>query len=96
MKNILHDLYDGNFCAYERQPNRTEQSIATHRKIDDEKRYFMQKMSLDDCKRFEELECLYVQANDFEQKDVFAYGFRLATMLMCAVFVGDGDLGCSE
>jgi len=92
MKNILHDLYDGRFCAYERQPVRTAENIATHRKIEDEKRYFIQKMSLDDCKRFEELECLYMQTNDFEQKDAFSYGFKLGTMLMCAVFTDENKL----
>jgi len=46
----------------------------------------MQKMSPDDCERFEELEFLYMQVSDYEQKDAFSYGFKLGTMLMCAVF----------
>jgi len=86
MKNILHSLYDGQFCAFERRPVRTAENITVHNKIEAEISYIMQKMSPDDCKRFEELECLYMQASDFVQKDAFSYGFKLGTMLMCAVF----------
>jgi len=89
MRNILHDLYNGKFSAWERRPVRTEESKALNRKIEDEKRYFMQKMSLDDCQRFEALEAMYCQVSDFEQADAFAYGFRLAIMLILSVFMED-------
>ena len=49
MKNILHDLYDGCFIAYERRPVRTTKNIAAYCMIEDEKRHFIQKISLDDC-----------------------------------------------
>ena len=90
-RNILHNLYRGQFSAWERRPVRTAENIAVNRKIEDEKRYFTQKMSLDDCQRFEALENLYSHSNEFEQEDSFSYGFKLGTMLMCAVFLGEGE-----
>lgn len=49
-------------------------------------------MSLDDCQRFEALESLYNQSSGFEQMDAFSYGFKLGTMLMCAVFIDENEL----
>ena len=95
-RNVLHDLYYGRFSAWERRPTLTAEDIEVNRKIEDEKRYFVQKMSLDDCQRFEELEGLYLRSRDFEQADAFSYGFKLGTMLMCAVYLGEGEPQCSE
>ena len=89
MKNTLHDLYNGRFTAWERRPTRCAEYNEINRKIEAEKRYFMQKMSLDDCQRFEALEGLYSQSSDLEQADAFAYSFKLATQLMCEVFMGE-------
>jgi hypothetical protein len=49
----------------------------------------MQKMSLDDCQRFQGLENLYSQSSDFDQLDAFSNGFRLGAELMIAVFMED-------
>jgi len=94
--NILHDLYNGQFNAWSRRSAGTVESKAVRIKIDDENRYFMQKMSPDDCRRFEELDNLYFKYSDFEQADAFSYGFRLGTILMCAVYSDDSALQCDE
>lgn len=52
-KSVLSDLYHGHINAWERRPNRTVESKAINRKIEDEKRYFIQKLSLDDVERFD-------------------------------------------
>lgn len=91
MRSILHDFYNGRFTAWERRLIRTAENISINNKVEDEKRYFMHKMSLDDCQRFEALESLYSHSSDYEQEDAFAYGFKLGTMLMCAVFMGEGE-----
>jgi len=95
-KNVLHDLYNGQFNASVRRSTGTAEGLAVRRKIDAENRYFMQKMSPDDCRRFEELDNLYFKYSDFEQADAFAYGFRLGTILMCAVYSDDSALQCDE
>lgn len=95
-KSIMADLYHGRINAWERRPTRTTENIAVNQKIEDEKRYFVQKISLDDVQRFETLENLYSQSNDFEQESAFSYGFKLGTMLMCAVFTDDNGLTHDE
>ena len=92
MKKIFHDLYHGRFSAWQRRPVRTDENRALNRKIEDEKRYFSQKMPLDDFQRLITLENLYTEASDYEQVDAFAYGFKLGTTLMCAVFMDESEL----
>jgi len=85
MKNILNDLYNGKISGWERRPTKTAEENATNCKIEDEKRYFVGKMSLDDVQRFQALENLYTQTHEFSEVDAFQYGFKLGVMLMCAV-----------
>jgi len=51
--------------------------------------HFKSIMNPDDCLRLDELECLYTQAGEYEQADVFVEGFKLGVMIMCAVFNDD-------
>ena len=92
MRRVFNDLYHGRFRAWERRPHRTEENKAVNRKIEDEKRYFIQKMSIDDCQRFQALEDLYTQASDFEQIDAFACGFKQGAIIMCAIFMNEDEL----
>ena len=91
MKNILYDLYYGQVSGWERPFVRTAEFNAVNDKIESEKRYFVNKMSLDDCKRFEDYENLFMVLGGHSQFDAFTYGFKLATQLMCAVFA-DGKV----
>lgn len=86
MSSILADLYYGRISPWERRPTLDEESRENSRKIENEKRYFIQKFSLDDCQRFQELENLYTQSSDIEQADAFSCGFKLGAELMVAVF----------
>lgn len=87
MKNILHDLYCGHISSFAELPFiATAEVKALQRNIEDERRYFTSKMSLDDCKRFQDFENLILQSTDDCEFRSFAYGFKLATMLMCSVY----------
>ncbi|MCL1882508.1 MAG: hypothetical protein FWF81_01970 [Defluviitaleaceae bacterium] len=90
-RKIFEGLYNGDFSVFERKVPRTTENKALHKKINDEERYFVQKMSIDDCQRFQKLQDLYMESSSYEQEDAFAYGFRFATMIMSAVFVGGGE-----
>jgi hypothetical protein len=92
MREVFSNLFHGRYSAWERKPYRTDENKAVNRKIEDEKRYFSLKMSLDDFQRLQALENLYNEASDFEQMDAFTYGFRLGTTLMCAVFMDENEL----
>ena len=96
MKNILHDLYNGRFCVWEHRPIRTAENIATNRKIEEEKRYFMQLIPPDDHRRFEALENLYSDSSAYEQADAFSFGFKFGVMLMLATLMDEDEPQVSE
>lgn len=84
-------MFYGGIAAFSRRATPSVERTRINQKIEDEQRYFVSKMSLDDCQRFEALSNLYAQANSFEERDSFAYGFRLGTMLMYEILIsGDG------
>ena len=89
MKTILRDLYYGQIVPWERKPVRTEEYLEIHRKIEEVNQYFMQKMSMDDCERFQSLENLYGLSSSDEQFDAFSYGFQLGVALMCAALLDE-------
>lgn len=87
MNRILTDFYYGRISPWERRPIQSAEGREINRKIEDEKRYLIQKMSLDDCRRFQVKENLYLQSSDLEQFGTFSCGFKLGTELMIAVLV---------
>jgi len=89
MMNILHDLYYGHISGWERRIVRTAKENAINEKIKAERRYFTEKMSDEDKKRFDKLENMYTQSHATDDLRIFTHGFRLAAMLMCAVFMGE-------
>lgn len=86
-KNILHDLYH----AWDRPTIHTDEAKAVYRKIEAERRYFVQKMSLDDCQRFQALENLFSESNQFEQVSAFSHGFKLGAAIMSAVMKDEDE-----
>lgn len=85
MENVLRGLYNGKIIPWERREPRNETLLEIIRKIEDEERYFIQKMSLDDCQRFQALTKLYSELNGIEEENVFSYGFTLGLLLMMDV-----------
>ncbi len=81
MKSILRGLYNGDIIPWERRnPNREKQRELL-RKLEDEERYFMAKMSLDDCQRFQELSHLRMELSTAEEDHLFSYAFSLGMPL---------------
>ena len=58
---MLREMYFGKVIPWERRNRKNEEHLEIVRKIEDEERYFVQKMSLDDCERFQKLSNLYSQ-----------------------------------
>ena len=96
MKNIIHDLYHGKVSGFERSCVRTAEIAAIDRKIESGRRYFVEKMSLDDCQRFQEWENLFLHSSDAHQLEAFSYGVKLGASLMCAVLMDDNELPCLD
>jgi len=86
MRSILYDLYYGNVSPRERKPVQRAEWDEINQKIEDADRYFMDKMSRHDRKRFLKLEALYSQLIDIEVFDSFTHGFKFAVMLMGEVY----------
>ena len=86
MRDVLTDLYYGRVSPWERRSVHGAERREIDRNIEEEKRYFLQKMSSDDCQRFEELEDLYIQSYEPEQVDAFSFGSKLGVKMMNAVF----------
>ena len=61
MKSILNDLYFGRISPWEPKPDDNDKRRALNRKIESEKHYFMQKMSLDDVQRFQDFQNLLLE-----------------------------------
>lgn len=85
MKNIMAVLFDGRVIPWERRCRMSDERRAIEEKIQSEKRYFIEKMSLDDCQRFERLENLYSEAAHDEETDIYSHGFTLGALMMMEV-----------
>lgn len=81
MGSILEDLYFGRISPWENKPAPNPERNAVSHKIEAEKRYFFDKMSLDDCTRFQALNDLYDKEQTFMDVDVFSQAFSLGMMV---------------
>ena len=81
MKNILHTLYHGNIIPWERHEPNKEKRLALLRKLENEERYFMEKLSQEDCQRFQALSNLHSELFTAEEEKLFSYGFTLGMLL---------------
>lgn len=63
----------------------TDEHREIEEKIQREKRYFMEKMSIEDCQRLEGLENLYGEAAHHEEIEIYTHGFTLGALMMLEV-----------
>lgn len=83
--SILHALFDGNVIPWERPIPMSAERMALETKIESEKQYFMESISSDDRKRFEELTDMYAEVSFDEDNTACSYGFTLGALLMMEV-----------
>ena len=83
--SVVEALFDGRIIPWERRSAPNPERRARAEKIEREKGYFMEKMSLDDCKRFQELEAMYIDGTYEEEIQIYTHGFTLGAMLMLEV-----------
>jgi len=88
MKKILQELYHGKVFGQERNTYETDEA---KEKIRSERRYFKFVLSEKDFARFEALEALHKEHSIRKREEIYANAFRLGVMLMCAVFMNDGE-----
>lgn len=85
MRNILRGLFNGNIIPWERKDPHNERQHKIIRMLEEEERYFMEKMSLDDCQRFQALSQLHSELLSQEEENIFSYGFTLGMLMMLDV-----------
>lgn len=85
MKKILHGLYNGDIIPWERRNPNSEKQRALLQKIESEEQYFMEKMSLDDCSRFQALSNMHTVLSAADENNIFSYGFTLGLNIMLEV-----------
>ena len=83
--SIMEALFDGRIIPWERRATITAERKAILQNIESEKRYFIEKMSLDDCQRFQKFEDLLSSDSRCEDVDIYTHGFTLGALLMLEV-----------
>ncbi len=81
MRDIMRSLYNGKTIPWERRDPHRKEQLEIARRIDEEERYFVEKMSLDDCERFQKLSLLYSDLDATDNENAFSYGFTLGLLL---------------
>lgn len=81
MKSVLRSLYNGDIIPWEHRNPDSKKRCEILGKLEDEERYFMAKMSLDDCQRFQELSRLHMELSIVEEDNLFSYAFTLGMLL---------------
>lgn len=81
MNNILNSLYNGKITPWERKTQFTEEQRKLLQKLDQEHRYFTEKLSAEDCDRFENFIDLHGKLLSDEEENAFSYGFSLGLLL---------------
>lgn len=83
---MLRELYFGKVIPWERKNRKCEEQSKLIKKIEDEERYFIGKMSLDDSQRLQALSNLYSELATSEEGEIFSYGFTMGALLMMDMF----------
>ena len=90
--SIMQALFYGEVRPLERRCVMSEERKELEKSIEHEKRHFTDKMSLDDCKRFEELLGLYSGAAIDEEVGIYSHGFTLGALLMMEVIANKEEI----
>lgn len=91
-KSIFEALFFGKISIWEREVTVSPERREIEKKIESEKRYFIEKMSLDDCQRFQALENLYIQASEDEEIGIFSHGFTMGALIMLEIYAGRDEI----
>jgi len=93
MKKILHDLYHGRIPGWDSRIHSVNdaKSDEFREKTLAERRYLASVLSPKDFERFKTFESLHSKAHARRYHNIYINAFKLGVMLMCAVFMDDGE-----
>lgn len=81
MKSIIQSLYSGAIIPWERNDADIERRNEVLQKLEDEERYFLEKMPQNDCLRFQALSSLHMEFATIGEENLFSYAFTLGMLL---------------
>ena len=90
--SILEALFYGKIIPWERKSTNTHERKELGEKIENERQYFVERMSFDDCQRFEKMFSLFMQVNYEEEIDIYLHGFTLGSLIMMEIMEKKGDI----
>jgi len=76
----MEALFHGEITPWEDCATLTDVRKKMNKKIEDQKKYFKEKLSEKDCERFERLEDLYFNTAQYKELRIYSYGFTLGAM----------------
>ena len=79
---MLRDLYYGKIIPCERKNRVIEEQHEIVKRIADEEMYFTNKISQEDCERFQKLSGMYSELFETEEVEIFTYGISMGVLLM--------------
>ena len=82
---MLEALCNGKIIPWERKNIPTLKSKELYDKLEEERLYFTKKMSPADCKRYEELYGLFMEATYNEEMDSYSQGFTVGSLIMMEI-----------
>ena len=89
-ESIVRELYYGNISPWERKRVYTPEHTALTDKIDGIAEHFKNLMSLQEYKKFAEMQELAAQVDADDVVDIFEHAFCLGVLLMIDIFGYDG------
>jgi len=84
--SIMHDLYFGNLVPWERGRPEDPNCTPIAHKISDIKEHFDNTLSLEEKKRFEEMQDLESKFDIMDEVHLFRYAFSMGVLMMIDVF----------
>lgn len=87
MKSLLKDLFHGKVYPNEQTRPINKQYHPLNLKISDELCHFQESLAKDEYTRLEDLFSLHSQSSLMESEECFAYGFKLATVIMVETYM---------
>lgn len=90
--SMLEAIFNGKVIPWERKTIPTPHRKELENKIEIDRLYFIQKMSIDDGKRFEELHDRFMELTYEEELDVYSHGFTLGSLMMMEVMEKKGEI----
>ena len=82
---IMEALYHGEIHPWERHSVRSAARKELAERIESEQRYFVEKMSLDDCGRFQAMMGLLIEERVEEEVEVYSHGLTLGALLVLEI-----------